>query len=393
VAGETSRAAFVLDLRAPVLLALSGARHGRRTLLSACVDGVAGAGIAVRVVVAGAGAPQDRTPSVRALIVAPDELAGSLAGGVPIVWFNALAMDLDGGDVARLLAGHLARGSSATPVCGKREALRSEAASLGWVVERAALERLLAGGRPDGDASVEPMAIDRSVISNLEDWASFLRDDRRRRAEWLLQQGVELLDWTTLHVSGELQCGAGVVIGAHVAMEGRVELEQGVRIASYTYLRDVHIGANTEVKSFSSLEDVAVGTNCRVGPHARLRTKTIVEDDVSIGNFVELKATTVGSRGRINHFAFLGDAVLGPDVTIGAGVITCNHDGAKSVATRIDSGVYVGSGSQLVAPLTIGRDATIGAGSTITDDVEPGGLTLGRARQVRVQGWKRKGGK
>ena len=147
---------------------------------------------------------------------------------------------------------------------------------------------------------------------------------------------------------GKLQCATGVSIGAHVTVEGHVELEHGVTIGAYTYLRNVRVGANTEVKAFCSLEDVAVGANCRVGPYARLRTQTVVEDGVSIGNFVELKATRVGSGGRINHFGFLGDAVLQPDVTIGAGVITCNHDGAKTVATEIESGAYVGSGSHFV---------------------------------------------
>jgi bifunctional UDP-N-acetylglucosamine pyrophosphorylase/glucosamine-1-phosphate N-acetyltransferase len=209
----------------------------------------------------------------------------------------------------------------------------------------------------------------------------------------LLLRGVHLADWASLEVDGDLECAPGVSIGAHVAIEGRVQIDRGATIGAYTFLRNVRIGSNTEVKAFSSLEDVQVGANCRIGPYARLRGQTIIDNDVSIGNFVEIKATKVGSGGRINHFAYLGDATLHPDVTIGAGVITCNHDGTKSVPTRIEAGAYIGSGTELIAPLIVGRDSTVAAGSTITEDVAPGGLTVARARQVRVDGWKRKDGK
>jgi len=177
-----SRGTFILDLRAPAVLAVSRARHGGRTLLSACVDGVAAAGIAVRVVV---GTPQDAAldQNSRVRAVTPDELAGSLTGERgPIVWFNALAMDLDGSDVARLIDGHAARRSrTATRVCSKRrEAPHSGASSVGCVADGAAIERLLETGAPDDKTNAEPIVLDRSVIANLDDWASLILDDRRR---------------------------------------------------------------------------------------------------------------------------------------------------------------------------------------------------------------------
>ena len=225
---------------------------------------------------------------------------------------------------------------------------------------------------------------------NLSDASKQLENQKKQAAQRLLDAGVILDDWATLNITGELTCGPGVRISAHVVIKGGVKLGANVQIGPYTYLQDSTVGANSEIRPFSSLEGVEIGENCRIGPYARVRDQCVIARDSSVGNFVELKATRVGARGRINHLAFLGDAELEADTTIGAGVITCNHDGTSNVNTRIEQGAYIGCGTELVAPITVGRNATIGAVSTITRDVEPDGLTLARSRQVRIDDWHRK---
>jgi acyl-[acyl carrier protein]--UDP-N-acetylglucosamine O-acyltransferase len=389
--------ALVVDLRSTSLFAVSKARHRGRTLLIAALEHCVSARLPLTVLIASSGARQELLNALAA--VAPKcrvgtfaELSTSLAamGDVPILWLCSLVPGLDEADVMELKARHATSGgAAASPVHGSRDSPVCDALA-GWIGRASHLPPLHdLAGREQADA----LRIARPVLLNLDDFAGLVRQERRERAEALLLDGVDLVDWASLEIAGNLRCAAGVSIGPHLTVEGLVQLETGVRIGSYVYLRDVTVGANTEIRAFSSIEDSMIGANCRVGPYARLRNRTLVDSDVSIGNFVELKATTVGSGGRINHFAFLGDAVLQADVTIGAGVITCNHDGEKSTATKIETGAYVGSGSELVAPLTVGQRSTIGAGSTITEDVKPGGLTVARARQVRVADWKRKGGK
>ena len=207
-------------------------------------------------------------------------------------------------------------------------------------------------------------------------------------AQALIGKGVIVDDWRTLQVAGELICEEGVRIKSHVVVEGRVILKAGATVGPYCYLDSTEIGANTDVRAFSVLENVVVGKNCRIGPYARLRDKTEIGKGSSIGNFVELKATRVGQGARINHHTFLGDAFLEENVTIGAGVITCNHDGIKSVETTFGSGAYVGSGTQLVAPLSVGVDAIIGAGSTITENIPDRNLAIARARQQNLTSTK-----
>ena len=217
--------------------------------------------------------------------------------------------------------------------------------------------------------------------SDLEESAQRLDSKMQEMAQALIAKGVIVDDWRTLQVAGELICEEGVRIKSHVVVEGRVVLKAGATVGPYCYLDSSEIGANTDVRAFSVLESVVVGKNCRIGPYARLRDKTEIGTGSSIGNFVELKATRVGQGGRINHHTFLGDASLEENVTIGAGVITCNYDGIKSVETTFGTGAYVGSGTQLVAPLSVGADAIIGAGSTITEDIPDRFLAIARARQ------------
>jgi bifunctional UDP-N-acetylglucosamine pyrophosphorylase/glucosamine-1-phosphate N-acetyltransferase len=171
--------------------------------------------------------------------------------------------------------------------------------------------------------------------------------------------------------------------------EGDVELADGVTIGPYCVLRDVSIGAQTEVAAFSHLDASRIGAGCRIGPYARLRPGAALEDDVHIGNFVEVKASTLGRGAKANHLAYLGDSTIGAGVNFGAGSITANYDGANKHRTVIGDNAHIGSNCVLVAPVTIGAGATIGGGSTIARDAPAGELTLVRAQQVTVKGWTR----
>ena len=209
------------------------------------------------------------------------------------------------------------------------------------------------------------------------------------QADKLLESGVTLADPARIDVRGELECGRDVFIDVNCVFEGRVKLGDGVRVAPCCVLRDVDIGAGTEIKPFSLIEEAKVGANARIGPYARIRPGTELADDVHIGNFVEVKATRVGRGSKANHLAYLGDSTVGADVNIGAGTITCNYDGAAKHRTVIEDDVHIGSDVQLIAPVTVGKGATIAAGATITDDVPPGGLTLTQKKQVTKPDWQR----
>lgn len=209
------------------------------------------------------------------------------------------------------------------------------------------------------------------------------------RARALLRGGVRVRDPRSLLIRGVLKCGPNVEIDANVIIEGTVTLGEGVRIGSNVSLTDCTIGDRTLVRAYSLVEKAEIGADSAVGPYGRIRPGSIIGDSVAIGNFVEIKNSTIGAGGRISHLAFVGDSTLGKSVTIGAGTITCNHNWGQSAHTHIGDGAYIGSGCQLVAPLTIGENATVGAGSTITSDVEPGKLTIARSKQVVVSQWKR----
>ena len=213
---------------------------------------------------------------------------------------------------------------------------------------------------------------------------------KQEMAQALIAKGVIVDDWRTLEVVGELICEVGVRIKSHVVIEGRVVLKARATVGPYCYLESSVIGANTDIRAFSVLENVVVDENCRIGPYARLRDTTEIGKGSSIGNFVELKAVQVGQGGRINHHTFLGNAFLEENVTIGAGVITCNYNGTKSVETTFGTGAYIGSGTQFVAPISVGEDAIIGAGSTITENVPDRMLAIARARQQNLTPTKEK---
>jgi bifunctional UDP-N-acetylglucosamine pyrophosphorylase/glucosamine-1-phosphate N-acetyltransferase len=226
-------------------------------------------------------------------------------------------------------------------------------------------------------------------VNSKSDLAALERRYQMNKAASLLESGVTLADPARVDVRGDLQCGRDVSIDVNCIFEGRVVLGDRVRVGANCILRDVTVGADTEVKPFSLIEEAAIGKNARIGPYARIRPGTELADDVHIGNFVEVKASRIAARSKANHLAYVGDSTVGTDVNIGAGTITCNYDGANKHRTVIEDDVHIGSDVQLVAPVTIGKGATIGAGATITKDVPPGGLTLTEKKQVSKPGWQR----
>ncbi len=212
---------------------------------------------------------------------------------------------------------------------------------------------------------------------------------RRFHAQRLLAAGVTLLDPSRIDVRGGLICGRDVVIDVNTVFEGEVRLGDRVRIGPNCVIRDAQIGDDTVVDAFSHIESATVGARGRIGPYARLRPAARLADDVHVGNFVEIKKSEVGRGSKANHLAYIGDSVIGERVNVGAGTITCNYDGVNKHQTVIGDEVFIGSDTQLVAPVTIGAGATIGAGSTITRDVPPGKLAISRSRQTLVPGWQR----
>ncbi|MCB1930921.1 bifunctional UDP-N-acetylglucosamine diphosphorylase/glucosamine-1-phosphate N-acetyltransferase GlmU [Accumulibacter sp.] len=210
-----------------------------------------------------------------------------------------------------------------------------------------------------------------------------------RTARRLMEQGVRLADPARIDVRGELVCGRDVFIDANCVFEGRVVLEEAVEIGPCCVLRNATIGAGSRLAAFSHVEDAMVGPDGVIGPFARLRPGTELAAGVHVGNFVELKNTRVGAQSKANHLAYVGDAIIGSRVNIGAGTITCNYDGANKFKTIIEDDAFIGSDTQLVAPVTVGRGATLGAGTTLTRDAPPDTLTISRARQVSISGWKR----
>ena len=212
---------------------------------------------------------------------------------------------------------------------------------------------------------------------------------RAARARDLMVAGCTLADPARLDLRGDIHVGRDVFIDANVLIEGKVTLGDRVKIGPNCVLRDVSIGAGSVIHANSVLEQSELGSGCLIGPFARVRPGSKLGNDVHVGNFVELKKTEIADGSKANHLTYLGDAVIGKGVNIGAGTITCNYDGANKSITTIDDGAFIGSGNMLVAPVRIGKGATTGAGSTITKDAPDGQLTLTRARQTTIEGWKR----
>ncbi|WP_029147636.1 bifunctional UDP-N-acetylglucosamine diphosphorylase/glucosamine-1-phosphate N-acetyltransferase GlmU [Methylophilus sp. 5] len=227
-------------------------------------------------------------------------------------------------------------------------------------------------------------------INSKLDLQQIEREYQRRQAVSLMTQGVTLLDAQRIDIRGTLTCGRDVQIDVNCVFEGQVTLEDDVQIGPNCVIKDAIIAKGTRLAAFTHIDDAKVGPGSKIGPFARLRPGTQLAADTHVGNFVEIKNATVGHGSKVNHLSYVGDASIGANVNIGAGTITCNYDGANKHKTIIEDDVFVGSDTQLVAPVTVGRGATIAAGSTITKNVPAESLTLCRAREQRsIQGWKR----
>ncbi len=205
----------------------------------------------------------------------------------------------------------------------------------------------------------------------------------------LLNQGVTLADPARLDIRGKLVCGRDVEIDVGCIFEGEVHLGSKVKVGAYTIIKDSKIEAGTRIAPYSHIDSSEVGGNCHIGPYARLRPGTKLHQDVHIGNFVEVKNSEIAKGSKANHLSYIGDSTVGSRVNVGAGTITCNYDGANKHRTVIEDDVFIGSDTQLIAPVTIRRGSTIGAGSTITKDTAADALTLSRAKQITLNGWQR----
>ena len=208
-------------------------------------------------------------------------------------------------------------------------------------------------------------------------------------ARQLLEQGVHLLDPARIDVRGTLICGRDVSIDVGCVFEGHVTLEDGVSVAANCVIKNAYIAAGSNIKAFCHIEDAKVGAQSQIGPYARLRPGTELAEDVHIGNFVEIKNSQIAAHSKANHLAYVGDATVGSRVNIGAGTITCNYDGVNKFRTIIEDDAFIGSDSQLVAPVRVGKGATLGAGTTLTKDAPEGKLTVSRARQLTIENWQR----
>jgi bifunctional UDP-N-acetylglucosamine pyrophosphorylase / glucosamine-1-phosphate N-acetyltransferase len=225
-------------------------------------------------------------------------------------------------------------------------------------------------------------------VNSKSELAQLERQYQSILAARLLESGVTLIDPARIDVRGTLKCGRDVTIDVNCVFEGDVGLGDGVRIGANSVLRNISVGAATEILPFCHLEDSEIGARCRLGPYARLRPGSKLDEDVHVGNFVEVKASRIGRGSKANHLSYIGDAEIGAGVNVGAGTITCNYDGASKHRTIIEDDCFIGSDATLVAPVRIARGSYIGAGSTVTKDTPPGQLTLARARQVAVPSWK-----
>jgi len=212
---------------------------------------------------------------------------------------------------------------------------------------------------------------------------------QRNQARQLMEAGVTLADPARLDIRGSLVCGRDVEIDINCVFEGNVQLGDGVRIGANCVLRNAQIGAGTELLPFTHVDGASVGAQARIGPYARLRPGTELGDHTHVGNFVEMKNAKVAAQSKANHLAYIGDAVIGQRVNIGAGTITCNYDGVNKHQTVIEDDAFIGSDTQLVAPVRVGRGATLGAGTTLTRDAPADQLTVSRAKQLSIASWKR----
>ncbi|MCA1768892.1 MAG: bifunctional UDP-N-acetylglucosamine diphosphorylase/glucosamine-1-phosphate N-acetyltransferase GlmU [Halomonas sp.] len=254
------------------------------------------------------------------------------------------------------------------------------------------LTDIIAMAAAEGVEIVTAQPADPLEVEGVNNRAQMARLERAHQlaiAEELMADGVALLDPSRIDIRGNLACSHDVEIDVGCVFEGEVELGEGVRIGPHCVIRDSHIGAGTRIESHSVIEGVVIAGRGQVGPFARLRPGTRLAVGAKVGNFVETKNAVVGEGSKINHLSYVGDARLGRDVNVGAGTITCNYDGAHKHRTEIGDGAFIGSNTALVAPVSVGSNATVGAGSTISKDVPDNALAVSRGRQISKADWLR----
>ncbi len=226
-------------------------------------------------------------------------------------------------------------------------------------------------------------------INTLRQLSELERTWQRELANQLMEAGVTLLDPNRFDIRGKLTCGTAVTIDINFIAEGNVTIEKGAKIGANVILKNCTVGANSEIKPNSIVEDSMIGTNCSAGPFARLRPLTEMQNNSHVGNFVEIKKSTLGEGTKAGHLSYIGDSEIGQNVNVGAGTITCNYDGANKFKTIIEDDAFIGSDTQLIAPVTVGKGATIGAGTTVSNDVQPGALCISRVKQKQIEDWAR----
>jgi bifunctional UDP-N-acetylglucosamine pyrophosphorylase/glucosamine-1-phosphate N-acetyltransferase len=254
------------------------------------------------------------------------------------------------------------------------------------------LTDIVARAVADGVAvvSAQPDAIWETLgVNSKVQLAELERVHQANIARSLLEQGVTLFDPARIDVRGQLICGRDVSIDVGCVFEGKVTLDDGVSIGPNCVIKDAHIKAGASIKAFCHIDEATVGAQSQIGPYARLRPGAELGEDVHIGNFVEVKNSQIAAHSKANHLAYIGDATIGSRVNIGAGTITCNYDGANKFRTIIEDDAFIGSDTQLVAPVRVGKGATLGAGTTLTKDAPEGKLTVSRAKQITIDGWVR----
>jgi len=254
------------------------------------------------------------------------------------------------------------------------------------------LTDVVAAALADGvgvEAVLAPDERDTRGINDRAQLAAVERIVQQRQAETLMRAGTTIADPARFDQRGSLSCGRDVVIDVGCIFEGRVVLGDGARVGPHCVLRDCEVGAGSEVRAFSIVDGARIGANAWVGPYARIRPGTTLADEVHIGNFVEVKASTLGRGSKANHLAYVGDTSIGERVNFGAGSITANYDGANKHRTTIGDDASIGSNVVLVAPIEVGAGATVAGGSTLSKDAPAGELTVARAPQTTVKGWKR----
>ena len=394
--GDQVRAAFA---EAPVQWALQAEQHGTGHAVMQAMPAIPDDHT---VLVLYGDVPLTRADTLRALL----ERSGERA----LVLLSVMLDDPTGyGRVLRDNAGNVYRIVEQKDATRREQAVRESNTGI-LAAPAAALRRWLSALRNDNaqgeyyltdvvtlavkdglgvEAVVSPTVAEVLGVNDKLQLAQLEAEHRRLRAVELMTAGVTLADPARIDVRGPVEHGRDVFLDANVLLEGEVRLGHRVRIGPNVVLRDCEVGDDTVIHPNCVLEKSVVGRACSVGPFARLRPGNRVADGAHIGNFVELKNTQLGEGSKANHLSYLGDSVIGGKVNVGAGTITCNYDGANKHRTTIEDGAFIGSGTMLVAPVTVGAEATIGAGSTITKDAPPGKLTLERSKQLTIDGWKK----